>query len=275
MAQVPSAWDPCLGCSLPVLGGGRTSWWPGGRGGGTGAECPLCLSSCLPCPPPPRSFSSMSDITGNGPQGLRGEGSLPGWLFSPPEVCAACSALACAPLPEAPPPCALTGRGGCALTGRGGCAPEAPGELGHAAHPLPRPAPLSWAWLHCTGSSVPALPPTPPREPKGHLGPGPAPSPVGAVCSWGVKPAKVLGRPWARAPHPLLTGPGLPWLLGLEPRNLLLSPHPGSVTLKPWSPGLSSSSSSDSVWPFGKSDGLLARGCGLDLLNRYCGCLGW
>uniref|UniRef100_A0A8C9KMK4 Caspase recruitment domain family member 10 n=1 Tax=Panthera tigris altaica TaxID=74533 RepID=A0A8C9KMK4_PANTA len=42
----------------------------------------------------------------------------------------------------------------------------------------------------------------------------------------------------------------------------------GSVTLKPWSPGLSSSSSSDSVWPFGKSDGLLARGCGLDLLNR-------
>ncbi|XP_036312632.1 caspase recruitment domain-containing protein 10 isoform X2 [Pipistrellus kuhlii] len=42
----------------------------------------------------------------------------------------------------------------------------------------------------------------------------------------------------------------------------------GSVTLKPWSPGLSSSSSSDSVWPLGKPDGLLARGCGLDLLNR-------
>uniref|UniRef100_A0A4X1URC0 CARD domain-containing protein n=1 Tax=Sus scrofa TaxID=9823 RepID=A0A4X1URC0_PIG len=43
---------------------------------------------------------------------------------------------------------------------------------------------------------------------------------------------------------------------------------PKSVTLKPWSPGLSSSSSSDSVWPLGKPDGLLARGCGLDLLNR-------
>ncbi|XP_058424395.1 caspase recruitment domain-containing protein 10 isoform X6 [Diceros bicornis minor] len=42
----------------------------------------------------------------------------------------------------------------------------------------------------------------------------------------------------------------------------------GSVTLKPWSPGLSSSSSSDSVWPLGKPDCLLARGCGLDLLNR-------
>ncbi|XP_073069960.1 caspase recruitment domain-containing protein 10 [Manis javanica] len=42
----------------------------------------------------------------------------------------------------------------------------------------------------------------------------------------------------------------------------------GSVTLKPWSPGLSSSSSSDSVWPLGKPDGFLARGCGLDLLNR-------
>nr|XP_019608554.1 PREDICTED: caspase recruitment domain-containing protein 10 isoform X3 [Rhinolophus sinicus] len=42
----------------------------------------------------------------------------------------------------------------------------------------------------------------------------------------------------------------------------------GSVTLKPWSPGLSSSSSSDSVWPLGKPDSLLARGCGLDLLNR-------
>ncbi|XP_006890282.1 PREDICTED: caspase recruitment domain-containing protein 10 [Elephantulus edwardii] len=40
----------------------------------------------------------------------------------------------------------------------------------------------------------------------------------------------------------------------------------GSVTLKPWSPGLSSSSSSDSVWPLGKPDGPLARG--LDLFNR-------
>nr|XP_054325833.1 caspase recruitment domain-containing protein 10 isoform X1 [Pongo pygmaeus] len=42
----------------------------------------------------------------------------------------------------------------------------------------------------------------------------------------------------------------------------------GSVTLKPWSPGLSSSSSSDSVWPLGKPEGLLARGSGLDFLNR-------
>uniref|UniRef100_A0A8C7A691 Caspase recruitment domain-containing protein 10 n=1 Tax=Neovison vison TaxID=452646 RepID=A0A8C7A691_NEOVI len=42
----------------------------------------------------------------------------------------------------------------------------------------------------------------------------------------------------------------------------------GSVTLKPWSPGLSSSSSSDSVWPLGKPDGPLARGCGFDLINR-------
>ncbi|XP_054430486.1 caspase recruitment domain-containing protein 10 [Pteronotus mesoamericanus] len=42
----------------------------------------------------------------------------------------------------------------------------------------------------------------------------------------------------------------------------------GSVTLKPWSPGLSSSSSSDSVWPLGKPDGLPAKGCGLDFFNR-------
>ncbi|XP_075863118.1 caspase recruitment domain-containing protein 10 [Microcebus murinus] len=42
----------------------------------------------------------------------------------------------------------------------------------------------------------------------------------------------------------------------------------GSVTLKPWSPGLSSASSSDSVWPLGKPEGLLARGCGLDFFNR-------
>uniref|UniRef100_H0VVD9 Caspase recruitment domain family member 10 n=1 Tax=Cavia porcellus TaxID=10141 RepID=H0VVD9_CAVPO len=42
----------------------------------------------------------------------------------------------------------------------------------------------------------------------------------------------------------------------------------GSVTLKPWSPGLSSSSSSDSVWPLGKPEGLLGRGPGLGLLNR-------
>ncbi|XP_060044916.1 caspase recruitment domain-containing protein 10 isoform X2 [Erinaceus europaeus] len=42
----------------------------------------------------------------------------------------------------------------------------------------------------------------------------------------------------------------------------------GSVTLKPWSPGLSSSSSSDSVWPLGKPDGFLARSYGLDLFSR-------
>ncbi|KAM4883326.1 caspase recruitment domain-containing protein 10 [Thomomys bottae] len=42
----------------------------------------------------------------------------------------------------------------------------------------------------------------------------------------------------------------------------------GSVTLKPWSPGLSSSSSSDSVWPLGKPEGLLGWGCGLGLFNR-------
>ncbi|XP_015338221.1 caspase recruitment domain-containing protein 10 [Marmota marmota marmota] len=50
------------------------------------------------------------------------------------------------------------------------------------------------------------------------------------------------------------------------PARLSLS-FPGSVTLKPWSPGLSSSSSSDSVWPLGKPEALLGRGCGLDL-NR-------
>ncbi|KAM5288411.1 caspase recruitment domain-containing protein 10 [Ctenodactylus gundi] len=42
----------------------------------------------------------------------------------------------------------------------------------------------------------------------------------------------------------------------------------GSVSLKPWSPGLSSSSSSDSVWPLGKAEGLTGQGCGLGLFNR-------
>ncbi|XP_053439978.1 caspase recruitment domain-containing protein 10 isoform X2 [Nycticebus coucang] len=42
----------------------------------------------------------------------------------------------------------------------------------------------------------------------------------------------------------------------------------GNVTLKPWSPGLSSASSSDSVWPLGKPEGLLVRGGGLDFVNR-------
>uniref|UniRef100_A0A6I8N457 Caspase recruitment domain family member 10 n=1 Tax=Ornithorhynchus anatinus TaxID=9258 RepID=A0A6I8N457_ORNAN len=45
----------------------------------------------------------------------------------------------------------------------------------------------------------------------------------------------------------------------------------GSVTLKPWSPGLSSSSSSDSVWPGGKPDPLLSHGSDLELLNRSLG----
>ncbi|XP_051817796.1 caspase recruitment domain-containing protein 10 [Antechinus flavipes] len=40
---------------------------------------------------------------------------------------------------------------------------------------------------------------------------------------------------------------------------------PGSITHKPWSPGLSSSSSSDVLWPTGKSD---ARGCSSEVLNR-------
>ncbi|XP_068938193.1 caspase recruitment domain-containing protein 10 isoform X1 [Petaurus breviceps papuanus] len=43
---------------------------------------------------------------------------------------------------------------------------------------------------------------------------------------------------------------------------------PGSITLKPWSPGLSSSSSSDVLWPTGKSDTVTARGCGSEILNR-------
>ncbi|XP_074082974.1 caspase recruitment domain-containing protein 10 isoform X2 [Macrotis lagotis] len=43
---------------------------------------------------------------------------------------------------------------------------------------------------------------------------------------------------------------------------------PGSVTLKPWSPGLSSSSSSDVLWPTGKSDTIIARGCASEMLNR-------
>ncbi|XP_043821098.1 caspase recruitment domain-containing protein 10 [Dromiciops gliroides] len=43
---------------------------------------------------------------------------------------------------------------------------------------------------------------------------------------------------------------------------------PGSVTLKPWSPGLSSSSSSDVLWPIGKSDTIIARACASEMLNR-------
>lgn len=121
-------------------------------------------------------------------------------------------------------------------------------------HPEPSPGP---GCAVMGSSSVPAHPPPSSRKPKGH--PGPALSPVGPRCSWGLKPAKAPGAVLGPSPCFLVPPPGTPELH---------SSSPGSVTLKPWSPGLSSSSSSDSVWPLGKPDGLLARGCGLDLLNR-------
>ncbi|XP_044535480.1 caspase recruitment domain-containing protein 10 [Gracilinanus agilis] len=43
---------------------------------------------------------------------------------------------------------------------------------------------------------------------------------------------------------------------------------PGSITLKTWSPGLSSSSSSDVLWSTGKTDTMAARGCASELLTR-------
>lgn len=84
------------------------------------------------------------------------------------------------------------------------------------------------------------------------------------MCSWGLRPAKAPGL-WAV---------GRPWALPVSPPSSP-EPHsfsPGSVTLKPWSPGLSSSSSSDSVWPLGKPDSHLNRG--LDHLNRCGSCPG-
>lgn len=128
-------------------------------------------------------------------------------------------------------------------------------RLGELVHPEPSPGP---GCAVLGSSSVPAHPPPSSRKLKGH--PGAALSPVGPRCSWGLKPAKAPGAVLGPSPCFLVPPPGTPELH---------SSSPGSVTLKPWSPGLSSSSSSDSVWPLGKPDGLLARGCGLDLLNRY------
>lgn len=232
----------------------------GDRSGG-GAECPLRSVLAPPALSLPRSFSSMSDITGKGP-GTLGRARL-GTHLRPM-------------LPMLPLACVLSLRLCCPLARQGGSAQEVPGELIPTSHPEPivvlSPGPSCALWSY----SVPARPPPSSRKLKGHPGrPRPSPEP----CESSVFPGPptfqglwALSHPWARGAQPLLMYPALPHGSAGAPE-----PHPsspGSVTLKPWSPGLSSSSSSDSVWPLGKPDGLLARGCGLDLFSRYHSRLG-
>lgn len=158
----------------------------------------------------------------------------------------------------------------CPLAGQGGSAQEALGGLIPTSHPEPilvlSPGPSCALWSY----SVLAHPPPSSRKLKGHSGrPRPSPEPSESSVFPGPPTCQglwALSHPWARGAQPLLMDPALPHGSAGAPE-----PHPsspGSVTLKPWSPGLSSSSSSDSVWPLGKPDSLLARGCGLDLFNR-------
>lgn len=215
-------------------------------------------AQCWPLPPSlcpgPSAACQTSQVKA---PGLPGEGSS----GNPPEAGATYAALGLRPLPEA----LLSPK-------QGGSAQEALGELIPTSHPEPililSPGLSCALWSY----SVPARPPPSSRKLKGHPArPRPSPEP----CESSVFPGPptcqglwALSHLWAQGAQPLLMDPALPpWSAGAP------EPHPsspGSVTLKPWSPGLSSSSSSDSVWPLGKPDSLLARGCGLDLFNRYC-----
>lgn len=116
----------CLGVAGPL--GGQ------GAGGGSGAGCPLCLSSC---PPPlgPSAACPTSQVMNLGVS--VGRAHLEGGGF-PAHLRPALLALPLAPLPEAPT---------VPWPGR-----EDPGESGHTTPPEPWPPPLSHAWLCCMGS---------------------------------------------------------------------------------------------------------------------------
>jgi hypothetical protein len=216
----------CLGHhlrpSLHFLGDCGIFWWPGGRRERSRvlARPYLCLSRSLP-----RSFSSMSDITGNIP----GDSGRSSWGGAVQSTRGPVLLLCPFPVTQCPWP------------GRK-AAWEAPWEFDSGLHSVPG----------CTMECFSSCPLSPPQEAKGHPGALPAQSP-GPVCNCSLQPVEAS-----------LVDPGLP----ASQTPDLHSASSGSVTLKPWSPGLSSSSSSDSVWPLGKPEGLLGWGCGLDLLNR-------
>ena len=225
---------------------------------GLSAHC----AQCWPLPPSLCPGPSAACQTSQ----VKAPGRWGGLVGDPPEAL----------LPMLPVACIPSLRLCCPLASQGGSAQEALGELIPTSHPEPivvlSPGPSCALWSY----SVPARPPPSSRKLKGHPGrPRPSPEP----CESSVFPGPptcqglwALSHPWAQGTQPLLMDPALPHGSAGAPE-----PHPsspGSVTLKPWSPGLSSSSSSDSVWPLGKPDGLLARGCGLDLFNRYHSRLG-
>lgn len=182
----------------------RTFWWPGGwRGEWVGDACaPQLVRLSLSLP---RSFSSMSDITGNGPWGLLGRARLRGGCSAHSRL-VLCSALGLHPCPEAP------------------LCPGQAGRLGGLGTPSPDlvPSPIpGWAV-----PSVPACPPPSSRRLKVTLAsPGPALSLVGSLVF--LRPQ--TSGPWA---IPLLEGlnpfswtpgsPSLPLFLSLAPLNLPL-----------------------------------------------------
>ena len=234
----------------------------GSMGTGAGVGLSAHCAQCWPLPPSLCPGPSAACQTSQ----VKAPGRWGGLVGDPPE----------AVLPMLPVACIPSLSLCCPLARQGGSAQEAPGELIPTSHPEPivvlSPGPSCALWSY----SVPGRPPPSSRKLKGHPGrPRPSPEP----CESSVFPGPptcqglwALSHPWAQGAQPLLMDPALPHGSAGTPE-----PHPsspGSVTLKPWSPGLSSSSSSDSVWPLGKPDGLLARGCGLDLFNRYHSRLG-
>lgn len=264
-----AGWHNCPVLGTPasaVAAGGAGPSGARAHGGGHGAECPRASAPSSPPQPGPSAACRTSQVMTLGDSVGRTHLGGRRWLSSPPEACTASSALG---PPSQGPTVPRPGRE--AVLGRTlgsratRCSPRA-----RACSSLPR---LTVLYV---GSLVPARHLSSPREWKGHPGqPGRSPEPHGSSVLLGPQTCQGPGQSPSSRGSPPSHDPWLAlvsWLGTPEPHS---SPHqPGSVTLKPWSPGLSSSSSSDSVWPLGKPDGPLARGCGFDLINRYCGCLG-
>lgn len=171
----------CSGAVGPF--GGWDRRWGWGSVPTASQRCPV-----PPSPPGPSAACRTSQVMALGDCG---EGSSGGWLFSPVEACAVCSALGLRPLPEAHRPLAEVGG-------------SARGALGDCSRLALSPAgPLSGSWLCCWGpSSILAHLPPSSRKLKGHPG-----------RLW------ALGHPWGGGALLLLMDPRPPLFLSPAPLN--------------------------------------------------------
>lgn len=182
----------CLGAAGPLGGIGA------GGGGGADAHGSQLLP-LLPVLSLPRSFSSMSDITGKGPRTLHGEssrgGGRRGWgesfsVYLRPMLPAL--SLACDSLPQAQ---LCPGQAGRLCSGGvwgSGFTLSSALVLAVLCGGAP---PQFWSPLQPLPGNCRAI----------LAGPGPALSPVGPVCSWGPQPAssqRPLGCGWSLGPSP-------------------------------------------------------------------------